>query len=291
MKNDFFNYIEYQKRYSSHTITSYKNDLHQFEKYLGDSYDECLETATYPMIRSWVVHLIENTYHITSIHRKISCVKAFYNYLHKQNKIQGNPARNIQLPKSPKKLPVFLTEQQTDRLLDKMTFPDTFEGVRDKVIIELFYSTGIRVSELVNLKEEDIDESAQLIKVSGKRKKQRIIPVSDRLLRIIKNYQNEKNNLFENTFSLLFVTIKGKKAYTKLIYRIVNKYLKQVSTAEKRSPHVLRHTFATHMLNNGADINAIKELLGHASLSATQVYTHNTVDRIKSIYKHAHPRA
>lgn len=291
MKNDFFNYIEYQKRYSAHTLTSYRIDLGQFEEYLAKSYEEDLSTATYPMIRSWVVKLIEDGYLTTSIHRKISCVKAFYNFLHKQKILFGNPARNIQLPKNPKKLPVFLTETQTVRLLDDITFPDDFEGKRDKAILELLYSTGIRVSELVTIDEKDIDFSSRAIKVTGKRKKQRIIPVPDYLLRIIKNYKQQKEQLGENTLPQLFVTKKGKKIYSKLIYRIVNKYLKQVSTSEKKSPHVLRHTFATHMLNNGADINAIKELLGHASLSATQVYTHNTVERIKSIYKHAHPRA
>jgi len=291
MKNDFFNYIEYQKRYSAHTLTSYRIDLGQFEEYLARSYEEDLSNATYPIIRSWVVKLIEEGYLTTSIHRKISCVKAFYNFLNKQKLLSGNPARNIQLPKNPKKLPVFLTETQTVRLLDDITFPDDFDGRRDKAILELLYSTGIRVSELVAIDEKDIDFSSKAIKVTGKRKKQRIIPVSDYLLRIIKNYKQYKEQLGENTLPHLFVTKKGKKIYSKLIYRIVNKYLKQVSTSEKKSPHVLRHTFATHMLNNGADINAIKELLGHASLSATQVYTHNTVERIKSIYKHAHPRA
>lgn len=291
MKNSFFNYIEYQKRYSAHTLTSYKNDLNQLEKYLDENYEETLDEVTYPMIRSWVVSLIEQGYSTTSIHRKISCIKAFYNYLQKSEYISGNPARNVQLPKNPKKLPVFLTEGQTHHLLDEISFPDNFEGIRDQAILELLYSTGVRVSELVNLDEDDVDFSSGTIKVTGKRKKQRIIPVSERLLRIIKKYQQEKSIQFENTLTHLFVNTNGKRVYVKLVYRIVNKYLKQVSTAEKRSPHVLRHTFATHMLNNGADINAIKELLGHASLSATQVYTHNTIDRIKSIYKHAHPRA
>ncbi len=291
MKNRFFSYIEYQKRYSAHTLTSYKNDLDQLEKYLDENYEETLDEVTYPMIRSWVVSLIEQDYSTTSIHRKISCIKAFYNYLQKSEYISRNPARNVQLPKNPKKLPVFLTESQTHHLLDEISFPDNFEGIRDQAILELLYSTGVRVSELVNLDEDDVDFSSGTIKVTGKRKKQRIIPVSERLLRIIKKYQQEKSIQFENTLTYLFVNNNGKRVYAKLVYRIVNKYLKQVSTAEKKSPHVLRHTFATHMLNNGADINAIKELLGHASLSATQVYTHNTIDRIKSIYKHAHPRA
>ncbi|MCF8232891.1 MAG: tyrosine-type recombinase/integrase [Bacteroidales bacterium] len=291
MNKGFFEYIEYQKRYSPHTLTSYKNDLGQFGEFLAETYEENPEDATFPMIRSWVVDLIEKSYATTSIHRKISCIKAFYNYLRKQNHREDNPARNIQLPKKPKQLPVFLTETQSHNLLDEITFAEDMEGLRDKAILELFYSTGIRLNELINLKDYDVNYSAQIIKVTGKGKKQRVIPISDRLLRIIKNFQEKKAAVLENTSSHLFVTNKGYQTYSKLIYRIVNKYLKQVSTAEKKSPHVLRHTFATHMLNNGADINAVKELLGHASLSATQVYTHNTVERIKSIYKQAHPRA
>ena len=291
MNRSFFEYIEYQKRYSPHTLASYKNDLKQFGAFLSRTYEERPENATFPMIRSWVVELIEKGYANTSIHRKISCIKAFYNYQRKQNQRQDNPAGNIQLPKKPKQLPVFLTETQTYNLLDEISFSEDFEGLRDKAILELFYSTGIRLDELINLKDQDINYSTQTIKVTGKGKKQRIIPISDRLLRIIKNYKEKKAEALENTSAYFFVTNKGRQSYSKLIYRIVNKYLKQVSTAEKKSPHVLRHTFATHMLNNGADINAVKELLGHATLSATQVYTHNTVERIKSIYKQAHPRA
>lgn len=291
MEKRFLDYIEYQKRYSSHTITSYQNDLKQFQAFLTSVYNESLHNATYPMIRSWVVELIENKYSHASIQRKISCLKAYYNFLLKEELISKNPARDIQLPKKPGKLPVFLTETQTGHLLDDIPFTDDLEGLRDRTILELFYSTGIRLSELIELKPANIDKSAKTIKVSGKGKKDRIIPVTDGVLTLINKYEDQKNRVFNNTDRILFVTNKGKKVYPKLIYRIVNKYLKLVSTAGKKSPHVLRHTFATHMLNNGADINAVKELLGHASLSATQVYTHNTVEKIKSIYKQAHPRA
>lgn len=292
MKERFLNYIKTQRRYSEHTLTAYQHDLDQLENFLLRDFDSTLLQATNDMLRSWIVALLEERYSRASIQRKASSAKSFYNYLVDQGLMEKSPAALLRLPKKSQKLPEFLVEKQITGLLDDIPFPETFEGVRDKLILELFYQTGIRLSELVYLTTDNIDQYNQTIKVRGKRNKDRIIPVHHTLISGIEKYlQVRKDVLKDNFSSYLFVTKKGEAIYPKLIYRVVNHYLHLVSTASKKSPHVLRHTFATHMLNNGADINAVKELLGHASLSATQVYTHNTIDKLKSIYKQAHPRA
>ncbi len=227
-----------------------------------------------------------------SIHRKISSAKSFYKFLLKEGYISINPVQGLILPKKERNLPVFLTEKQINHFVDDISFPKNFNGYRDHLMIEMFYQTGIRLSELVNLETKNVDLIQDTIKVIGKRNKERIIPIQNGLKTLINIYVNEKANLKSIASpKYFFVTEKGSAIYSKLVYRVVNKYIQQVSTAKKKSPHVLRHTFATHMLNNGADINAIKELLGHASLSATQIYTHNTIEKMINIHKKAHPRA
>lgn len=292
MKETFFNDIKSQRNYSEHTLVAYKKDINQFEDFILQEFDANLINASSDMIRSWVVQMIENDYTKTSLHRKISSLKVFYKYLISQDCIKSNPTSKISLPKQEHKLPTVLSEKQLSQLLDELDYPDTFEGRRDRLIIEMLYQTGIRRAEIVDLYTNNIDFYNLTIKVTGKGNKQRIIPVDGKLINLIKAYLHYRNSLeFENISNRLFVTKKGTAIYAKLIYRIVNGYLHNVSTASRKSPHVLRHSFATHMLNNGADINVVRELLGHSSLSATQVYTHNTIDKIKSIYKQAHPRA
>ncbi len=287
----FCDYLLHQKRYSPHTITAYKKDLTQFNQFLLSDFDITdIKTVNSPIIRSWIVHLIENEISARTINRKISTLKSFYKYLLKNKEIETNPLSKVVTPKTSKRLPVFVGETDMHNLFSAVKFENDFEGVRDKLILELFYSSGIRLSELVNLRINSINFNNATIKVIGKRNKERIIPFGDKVKNTITEYLKERENLSSMT-STLFLTKKGEIIYPKLVYRIVNHYLGTVTTASKKSPHVLRHTFATHMLNNGADLNAIKEILGHANLSATQVYTHNTIEKLKNIHKQAHPKA
>lgn len=242
-------------------------------------------------IREWIVYLMENNISARSINRKISTLKSFFKFLHREGHITKNPLLKISSPKNQKKLPSFVEKNKMDLLLDKIEFANDFEGVRDSLIIEILYLTGIRLSELINIKLTDVDFGEKAIKVLGKRNKERLVPITNELINSINYYIKHRNQLKHIENNYLLLTQKGEKVYPKLIYRIVNRYLELVTTIEKKSPHVLRHTFATHMLNNGADLNAIKEILGHANLSATEVYTHNTFEKLKSIYKQAHPRA
>lgn len=287
----FCEYITHQKRYSDHTLVAYKKDLEQFQLFLATQYEENLASeVTSLIIRSWIVELIENDISPRSINRKISTLKSFFKYLLKNKIVTINPLLKIITPKTSKRLPVFIGENEMNNLFTEVTFTDDFEGSRDQLILELFYSSGIRLTELINLQSNSVNLSSKTIKVLGKRNKERIIPIHDNLIELITNYlkvrteKKIKNNYF-------FTTNKGEKPYPKLVYRIVNKYLSMITTVNKKSPHILRHTFATHMLNNGADLNSIKEILGHANLSATQVYTHITKEKLKNIYKQAHPRA
>ncbi|PCJ24932.1 MAG: integrase [Flavobacteriales bacterium] len=289
--SNFCNYILHQKRYSPHTVTAYKIDLEQFSQYLLSDFEiNSFKEVNSSLIRSWIVHLIEKGISTRSINRKISTLKSFYKHLHKNNEVESNPLLKVVTPKTSKRLPVFVGESEMSNLFSEIEYADNYEGIRDKLILEFFYGTGIRLIELVNLKISSIDNGNSTIKVIGKRKKERIIPFGDKLKNEIYQYLKERKKLSTSETSL-FLTEKGKKIYPKLVYRVVNYYLSMVTTASKKSPHVLRHTFATHMLNKGADLNSIKEILGHANLSATQVYTHNTIEKLKNIHKQAHPKA
>ena len=288
LKNKFIKYLSAEKRFSEHTITSYSTDLDQFSIFLSEEYQISNEVSeiSFQIVRSWIASLLEKGVTPRSVNRKISTLKTYFKFLIREKVISESPMLKIVAPKSKKRLPVFIEENQIENLLNEVEFDEGFIGERDKLIIELFYVTGIRLSELINIKILDINVSNSLIKVLGKRNKERLIPLSINIVNELQTFV-KKYNL--NNY--LFTNLGGTKVYTKLVYRVVKKYIAKISSVNKKSPHILRHTFATHMLNNGADINAIKELLGHANLSATQVYTHNTIEKLKTVYKQAHPRA
>ncbi|WP_372948314.1 tyrosine-type recombinase/integrase [Mariniphaga sp.] len=290
-QESFVNYLRYEKRNSSHTVTAYKKDLDQFVSFYTEMVGEFdVKRVDAKFVRSWIVSLMEQEYTPRSVSRKISTVKAFYRFLMKNEIVESNPATNVTLPKIRKKLPNFVEENNLHHLLDDGYFTDDFKGIRDKLIITLLYGTGIRLAELLNLKDRDFDTKGYLIKVLGKRQKERIIPYPRSINQLLQQYLEIRNREIGNSQEALLVTEKGKPVYEKLIYRVVNKYLELVTSLEKKSPHVLRHSYATHLLNKGADLNAVKELLGHSNLSATQVYTHTTFEKLHSIYKQAHPR-
>ncbi len=285
--NEFLNYLQSEKRYSPLTITAYKNDLEQFLLYNSEQYIVTdLSKIDHAMIRSWIVDMMDKEMSTRSVNRKIASLKSIYRYMMREGKVSINPTLKIMPPKTAKKLPVFVDQSSMEDLLDKVAFDKGYKGDRDKLIITLMYSTGIRLSELINIKLNDLNFNDSSIKILGKGNKERILPFSNELSQKLQSFVED-----HNPKDWLFVTDKKKKLYPKLVYRIVNLYLSKVTTIDKKSPHVLRHTFATHMLNNGADLNAIKEFLGHTSLSATQVYTHNTIKKLSNIYKQAHPKA
>ncbi len=292
--NNFLNYISTEKRFSKHTSIAYQTDLNQFVCFIKNELKlSSIEEANFQEIRSWIFFLLENGNTARSVNRKISTLKTFYKFLVKNDLLTSNPMNKIISPKQSQRLPSFVDENQINNLFSMIEFPDTFEGIRDKTILETFYALGIRLSELINITLQSIDFHNQTIRIIGKRNKERIIPFGPHLSKCLKEYLK----IVEKTFgspqqnSPIFVTNKGKKVYPVLINRIVNKYIAMVSSIEQKSPHVIRHTFATHLLNQGADLNAIKELLGHSNLAATQVYTHTSIGKLKKIYKHAHPRA
>ncbi|MGM0406460.1 MAG: tyrosine-type recombinase/integrase [Bacteroidota bacterium] len=292
-KDIFLKYLQFEKRFSKNTIRSYENDIRQFVTFLEYSFNQVdIHHADEKIIRAWIVDMMEKDFSVLSVNRKISTLKTFYKFLIREGHININPMDKVIAPKSSKKLPSFIDEKQINGLLDDYAFGSNFPGLRNKTIIEMFYNTGMRLTELIELKDQDINFNDATIKVLGKRNKERIIPIHFAFIKSIKEYLKARNDEFKALANqYFFVTDKGNKLYEKFVYRVVNKYLKLVSTIEKKSPHILRHTFATHLLNRGADLNAIKEMLGHANLSATQVYTHNTFEKLKSIYKQAHPRA
>jgi integrase/recombinase XerC len=287
---DFLQYIQYIRQYSPHTVQSYKKDLEQFCVFCNYAQDEHESVIDHRQIRNWIIELMETGHSARSVNRKISALKTYFRYLMKEGIVTSNPVNKVLSPRSEKKLPAFVKENEMDHLLDDTGFEGGYTGIRNRTIIETFYNTGIRISELINLKVSDIDFSRETIKVLGKRNKERIIPVSRLFSEVLRQYSETRISM-ETEGEWFFVTVKGVKMYPRLVYRIVRNYLTLVTTSDKKSPHVLRHTFATHMLNHGADLNAIKELLGHANLSATEVYTHNTFEKLKSVYKQAHPRA
>ena len=287
----FIRYVRYEKRFSPHTIKAYETDLLQFQTFLT-TYETTLAEATHTLVRSWVLECMEASTGAKSINRKISSLRSFYKFLQREGLIVKSPMEQVQAPKIPKRLPVIVEEAKLNALLDdEALFPSGFEGLRDRVVLELLYGTGIRLSELLGLKNSDIDDYNQQIKVLGKRNKERIIPLAKPLYALLKVYIDQKNELGFTSTDKLIVTDKGTAAYPQLIYRLVKQALGEVSTQDKKSPHILRHSFATALLNKGAELTAIKELLGHANLSATQVYTHNSIEKLKSIYKQAHPKA
>jgi integrase/recombinase XerC len=299
----FIRYIQYEKRYSPHTVSAYKSDLDQFISYLnnpGHKTPPPEAEITHPSqitnhhIRNWMVELMNQEIMARSVNRKIATLRKYFKFLVQEGEITINPTSKINAPKIPKNLPVVVEDVKLTKMLDdNEVFSSDFKGLRDKLIIEMLFGTGMRLSELLGVKDGDINVYEGTVKVLGKRNKERIIPINKELKLLLTEYQEvkKKQDFFDNNSLTLIVTDKGARAYAKLIYLTVHKYLSYISTQDKKSPHVLRHTFATTLLNRGADLNAIKELLGHANLSATQIYTHNSVERLKSIYKQAHPKA
>jgi integrase/recombinase XerC len=292
-KELFLNYLKFERRYSSHTISSYGNDIEQFLAFCKSLRHDCDEkTADFRDIRAWIVHLMENGITARSVNRKVSTLKSYYKFLMREQVINHNPMNKVFPPKSGKRLPEFVEQDKMEVLLDDFDFGSNFSGIRNRLLIDVLYITGMRLAELVNLKDNSVQLYDQTIKVVGKRNKERLIPFHQSYVKVFKEYQAERDKNFpDRGHDYFFITDKGNQVYAKFVYRIVNKYLRFVTTMEKRSPHVLRHTFATHMLNRGADLNAIKEILGHSNLSATQIYTHTTFEKLKTIYKQAHPRA
>ena len=285
-KERFLHFLEHEKRYSVHTLKSYSTDLEQFIQFLSSEFQiNTVKDVNFQFVRSWIARLLSNNISARSVNRKITTLKTYFRFLLQENMIKQSPMQKIISPKTSKKLPVFVEEIKMDELLNEIDFGEGFLAQRDRLILELFYFTGIRLSELINLRNKDIDFSNSTILVLGKRNKERLIPLISDIVSKIKELNTSNKSPF------LFTTEEGKQISTKQVYRLVNKYLSMVTSLDKKSPHILRHTFATHMLNNGADINAIKELLGHANLSATQAYTHNTIEKLKTVYKQAHPRA
>lgn len=291
----FLKYLQFEKRFSPLTVKSYENDLAQFFMYLEAQYGKTeLEDITHFFIRSWIVSLMDAKITNKSISRKISTLRSFFRFLMKEQVVTQNPMLKIIAPKIPKRLPEFVSKENMENLFMNDVFEKGYEGIRDKLVIELFYATGMRRAELVGLKNSSIDFGNDTIKVLGKRNKERIVPMAPSLVTLLKQYQLDRSNFLKDNdkkSEFLILDNHCNQIYDKLVYRIVKKRLSAVTTSKKKSPHVLRHTFATHMLNNGADINVIKEILGHSSLAATQVYTHNTIDKLKKIYKQAHPKA
>ena len=289
----FLDHLRFQKRYSNNTCIAYENDLSAFSTFLDINYEITdVQSVKTTYIRSWLAEIKENEITSRTINRKISSLRSFFKYLLKQEVIKVNPATTITSPKVPKRLPQFVEEKDTNTLLHDLEFEPNFKGQTEKLIIQILYNTGIRKAELINLKEHNIDKSNRQLKVLGKGNKERIIPLSQELIEIIFDYIEEKRKLHGRLeHGLLCVSATGKALDPKAVYNIVKKHLTEVTTIDKRSPHILRHTFATHLMNKGADLNAVKELLGHSSLAATQVYTHNTIEKLKDVYKKAHPKA
>ena len=293
MIESFLKYLEFQKRYSKHTLSSYLNDLSQFKSFLQESLTPVSpEQAEHHHVRGWLIQMVEEGKAPTSINRKIAALRSCYKYAVRNQLLHADPTSKVKMLKGDRPLPVFAKEADLVDALDRMIYKEGFQGKRDQLVMELLYGTGMRLSELIHLTELDIDPTLKQVKVLGKRNKQRIIPLPSSLMPLISEYQQAKRNEFQDNYSpLLIVNNKGGQAYPMLIYRIVNRALKSISSLEKQSPHILRHTFASHLLYKGAELNAVKELLGHASLAATQVYTHNSIERLKEVFNQSHPKA
>lgn len=291
-KNAFRDYLQLEKNYSPHTVNGYLKDVAFFEDFLILEFDQDnLAQVNYSQIRSWIVALVDADISNTSVNRKLASLKSYYKFLLKTKQIDVNPLLKHKALKTQKKLQIPFSENEMNKVLDQLKYPEGFDGIRDKLMIDLFYTTGIRRTELIHLKINNIDQSALTLKVLGKRNKERILPILPDILQEIKVYIVERN-LLSNFVDAeyLFLTSKGNKLNDSFVYRLINNYFSNVSEKVKKSPHILRHTFATHLLNNGADINSVKELLGHSSLASTQVYTHSSLAELKKVYGNAHPR-
>jgi integrase/recombinase XerC len=287
----FLDYLKFEKRYSRHTLISYQTDLVSFFDYLVTEYGEMpLEQVSHIYIRSWLASLKDQELAAKSINRKISSLKSFFKYQLKTGVLKQSPMVKIVSPKNEKRLPNFVADKDVKTLFDHVPFPDTWQGRTDRLLLLLLYNTGMRLSEVIALKDSQVNTANQSLKILGKGNKERIVPVSPAVLLEIRNYQKERKPVDEKN-GFVLITEKGKPLAPRTVYNSVKKYLSLVTTVEKKGPHVLRHSFATHLMNNGADLNAVKELLGHSSLAATQVYTHNTIEKLKNIYKKAHPKA
>ncbi len=290
----FIDYLKFEKRYSAHTIRSYHDDLVQFFDFLEVQFGTVkLGEISTTFIRSWLASLKDDDITARTINRKISTLKSFFKFQLKQDKIENTPMGNIISPKISKRLPVFIKEKDLADLTKALkSNAEDWNSLNTKMLITVFYSTGMRLSELINMKEKQVDFSRKQLKILGKGNKERIIPAGVELLEVIKEYINEKRKVFEKTDDVLLVSPKGKRLNPKYAYNLVRNILTdEIKTLDKKSPHVLRHTFATHLMNNGANLDAVKELLGHASLASTQIYTHNTIEKLKKVYKKAHPKA
>ncbi len=299
MIEQFLKYLQYEKRVSAHTTLAYKNDLDQFTKFLRETYDDHpIDAVTYGMVRSWIITLVDAKLTATSVNRKIASLKAFYKFLMREQTIDKNPMQKIRVLKTQRRLPSFVQENSIAEILDhkeykkeKVEWSDSLEDWRTRLILELFYATGIRLSELIGLKENQVNLRDRTIKVLGKRNKERVVPFPAGIVSILEGYRKVRNREVDmKDHGLLFVTDSGEPCYPMMVYRVVKQHLKDSGT-QKTSPHVLRHTYATHLLNKGAEINAVKDLLGHSSLAATQVYTHNSMEKIKKAFDQAHPKA
>lgn len=288
----FLDYLRFERNYSEKTIDSYGVDLRKFEEFFRGVDEEVdFTTVDASLVRVWVVKLMENGYTSTSVNRKLSSLRSFYRFLLRRKLVQVDPMLKVVGPKNKKPLPMFLKESEMNRLLDEVPYEEGFAGCRDKMIIEMFYATGMRLSELIGLNDADVDFSASLIKVTGKRNKQRLIPFGEELKEAMLEYIKVRNEAMPHGVEAFFVKKDGKRLYAGKVYNLVKRNLSKVVTLKKRSPHVLRHTFATSMLNNQAELGAVKELLGHESLTTTAVYTHTTFEELKKVYEQAHPRA
>jgi integrase/recombinase XerC len=289
MLQNFLDYLKLERNYSGHTITAYQNDLSAFQNFCETEFEvTSLNEVGYPMIRSWILSLTKKGMSNLSINRKVSSLKSFYKFLQKIGEIETNPLVGHKALKVQKKIQVPFSKKEILEVMDSIQ-GDDFESVRNRLLIEMLYATGIRRTELINIKVSDIDFSENVIRILGKRNKERFVPILSTMLTSIHNYLPMRNELSENDY--LFVTSKGNKIYETLVYRIINSYFSLASTKLKRSPHILRHSFATHLLNEGANLNSVKELLGHSSLASTQVYTKNSLESLKQMYNQAHPRS
>lgn len=291
MLDHFISYLEHQKAYSGHTLNAYRNDVQELQRFLHDEFELTVEDSHREHLRSWLVWLVDQRQlQPSSIARKMASVRAYYKFLIRQGKCKLNPALGIQLPKKAEKLPAVVRAEELSTLLSSEVFPEHWEGHRDRLMLDVFYQTGMRRAELIGLKWSDWDKSGQQLRVFGKRKKERIIPISSGLQENLSAFQRMSIAEGFDKEPYIFTDSKGRKVSESLVYKVVNHYL-GLTHSSKNSPHVLRHSFATHMLDNGADLNAIKELLGHANLAATQVYTHNSLEKVKSVYNQAHPKS